>query len=220
MRSVDTSGWRCLSRIWRSFWVVSWSSTKHGSPGTHQRPGYIRNSALYLWISCEDREDCPIVQKGYGHRKFLEFIKYTSTTCRTAKWSRVYTMPNYWSDSTPNCRKTFSNWQRTYPPAHTSVVVVASAKHVELRTTCPSSEFSRLEKSKTYFADLQEAHFSDGLKKSDHHWAKCSELKGDSLWNESEFFHIFWFSFVGYFVFIGPTLYRQLYAHMEAPKYV
>ena len=30
-----------------------------------------------------------------------------------------------------------------------------------------------------YFADLQKTCFSDGLKKLDHRWVKCIELKGN-----------------------------------------
>ena len=30
-----------------------------------------------------------------------------------------------------------------------------------------------------YFADLEKTYFSDGLKKLEHCWVKCIELKGD-----------------------------------------
>ncbi|EFN89072.1 Histone-lysine N-methyltransferase SETMAR, partial [Harpegnathos saltator] len=30
-----------------------------------------------------------------------------------------------------------------------------------------------------YFADLEKTYFSDGLKKLEHRWVKCIELKGD-----------------------------------------
>ena len=30
-----------------------------------------------------------------------------------------------------------------------------------------------------YFADLEKTYFSDGLKKFEHIWVKCIELKGD-----------------------------------------
>ena len=33
--------------------------------------------------------------------------------------------------------------------------------------------------TEAYFADLQKTYFSDGLKKLEHHWVKCIELKGD-----------------------------------------
>ena len=33
--------------------------------------------------------------------------------------------------------------------------------------------------TKAYFADLQKTCFSDGLKKLQHRWVKCIELKGD-----------------------------------------
>jgi len=30
-----------------------------------------------------------------------------------------------------------------------------------------------------YFTDLEKTYFSDGLKKLEHRWAECIELKGD-----------------------------------------
>jgi len=33
--------------------------------------------------------------------------------------------------------------------------------------------------TEAYFADLQKTCFSDGLKKLEHRWVKCIELKGD-----------------------------------------
>ena len=33
--------------------------------------------------------------------------------------------------------------------------------------------------TEAYFADLQKTYFSDGLKKLEHRWVKCIELKGD-----------------------------------------
>ena len=33
--------------------------------------------------------------------------------------------------------------------------------------------------TEAYFADLQKTFFSDGLKKLEHRWVKCIELKGD-----------------------------------------
>ena len=91
-------------------------------------------------------------------------------------------------------------------PAHTSVV--ATAKLVELGyellphspyspdlAPCDFFLFPNLKKSlagqkfesneeviaatETYFADLQKMNFSDGLKKLEHRWVKCIELKGD-----------------------------------------
>lgn len=42
------SVWRCLSAMRKSFCVMFWPSTKHGSIGTHQRPRNSRNRGL-LW---------------------------------------------------------------------------------------------------------------------------------------------------------------------------
>jgi len=33
--------------------------------------------------------------------------------------------------------------------------------------------------TEAYFADLEKTYFSDGLKKLEHRWVKCIELKGD-----------------------------------------
>ena len=33
--------------------------------------------------------------------------------------------------------------------------------------------------TETYFANLEKTYFSDGLKKLEHRWVKCIELKGD-----------------------------------------
>ncbi|EFN76504.1 Histone-lysine N-methyltransferase SETMAR, partial [Harpegnathos saltator] len=33
--------------------------------------------------------------------------------------------------------------------------------------------------TESYFADLEKTYFSDGLKKLEHRWVKCIELKGD-----------------------------------------
>ena len=33
--------------------------------------------------------------------------------------------------------------------------------------------------TEAYFADLQKTYFSGGLKKLEHRWVKCIELKGD-----------------------------------------
>jgi len=33
--------------------------------------------------------------------------------------------------------------------------------------------------TEAYFADLEKMYFSDGLKKYEHRWVKCIELKGD-----------------------------------------
>ena len=33
--------------------------------------------------------------------------------------------------------------------------------------------------TEAYFADLEKTYFSDGLKKLEHCWVKCIELKGD-----------------------------------------
>ena len=33
--------------------------------------------------------------------------------------------------------------------------------------------------TEAYFSDLQNTYFSDGLKKLEHRWVKCIELKGD-----------------------------------------
>ncbi|EFN78485.1 Histone-lysine N-methyltransferase SETMAR, partial [Harpegnathos saltator] len=33
--------------------------------------------------------------------------------------------------------------------------------------------------TETYFADLEKTYFSGGLKKLEHRWVKCIELKGD-----------------------------------------
>lgn len=46
VRLLQSSVWRYLSVIRRSFCVVSWPSTKHGSTGTHQKPRYSWN-----WVS-------------------------------------------------------------------------------------------------------------------------------------------------------------------------
>ena len=91
-------------------------------------------------------------------------------------------------------------------PTHTSAVV--TAKLVELGyellphppyspdlAPCDFFLFPNLKKSlagqkfesneeviaatEAYFADLQKTRFSDGLKKLEHHWVKCIELKGD-----------------------------------------
>ena len=91
-------------------------------------------------------------------------------------------------------------------PAHTSAV--ATAKLIELGyellphppyspdlAPCEFFLFPNLKKSlagqkfesneeviaamEAYFADLQETYFSDGLKKLEHRWVKCIELKGD-----------------------------------------
>jgi len=35
--------------------------------------------------------------------------------------------------------------------------------------------------TEAYFADLEKTYFSDGLKKLEHRWVKCIELKGDSV---------------------------------------
>ena len=122
-------------------------------------------------------------------------------------------MPNYWADSTPNCRINGPIWRRKKvlfhhddAPAHTSAV--ATAKLVELCyellphlpyspdfAPCDFFLFPNLKKSlagqkfesneeviaatEAYFADLQKTYFSDGLKKLEHRWAKCIELKGD-----------------------------------------
>lgn len=91
-------------------------------------------------------------------------------------------------------------------PAHTSAV--ATAKLVELHyellphppyspdlAPCDFFLFPNLKKSlagqkfesneeviaatEAYFADLEKTYFSDGLKKLEHRWVKCIELKGD-----------------------------------------
>jgi len=91
-------------------------------------------------------------------------------------------------------------------PAHTSVL--AKAKLVELGyellphpqysldlAPCDFFLFPNLKKShaghkfasngevvaatEVYFADLEKTYFSDGLKKLEHRWVKCIELKGD-----------------------------------------
>ena len=93
-------------------------------------------------------------------------------------------------------------------PAHTSAV--ATAKLVELGyeplprppyspdlASCDLFLFSNLKKSlsgekfesneeiiaaaEAYFADLQKTCFSDGLKKLEHRWVKCIEIKGDCV---------------------------------------
>jgi len=33
--------------------------------------------------------------------------------------------------------------------------------------------------TEAYFADLEKTYFSDGLKKFEHRWVKCIELKGE-----------------------------------------
>jgi len=35
--------------------------------------------------------------------------------------------------------------------------------------------------TETYFEDLKKTYFSDGLKKLEHRWVKCIELKGDYI---------------------------------------
>jgi len=77
-------------------------------------------------------------------------------------------------------------------PAHTSSL--AKAKLVEL-APCDFFLFPNLKKSlvgqkfasneevvaatEAYFAYLEKKYFSDGLKKLEHRWVKCIELKGD-----------------------------------------
>ena len=51
--------------------------------------------------------------------------------------------------------------------------------------------------TEAYFADLQKTCFSNGLKKLEHHWVKCIELKGAMLRNKSPLLQNFHFSFVG-----------------------
>jgi len=97
-RPLRSSVWRCLSAIRRSFCVVSWPSTKHWFTGTDQSPRNSRNSGLHpanlLW------------------RRRRLFWDSQGVICRRAKRSQGCTMPNYWADSPPNCRKYGPIWRR------------------------------------------------------------------------------------------------------------
>jgi len=109
-------------------------------------------------------------------------------------------------------------------PAHTSVL--AKAKLVELGykllphslyspdlAPCDFFLFPNLKKSlagqkfvsneevvaaiEAYFADLEKTYFSDGLKKLEHRWVKCIELKGDYVEKKITTFPKFSFFFGG-----------------------
>lgn len=71
VRTLQMTVWRCLSAIRRSFCVVSWSQTKHGSIARDQRTVEIVD---FRWQTCsKESEDCTIGRKGDGHG-FLAFL--------------------------------------------------------------------------------------------------------------------------------------------------
>lgn len=43
------------------------------------------------------------------------------------------------------------------------------------------SKFEVITATEAYFAELEKTYFSDGLKKLDHRWVKCIELKEDYI---------------------------------------
>ena len=118
-------------------------------------------------------------------------------------------MPNYWAElqkKRPHLAKRKVLFHHDNAPAHTSAL--ATAILVELGyellphppyspdlAPCDFFLFPNLKKSlagqkfqsneeviaatEAYFADLEKTYFSEGLKKLEHRWVKCIELKGD-----------------------------------------
>ena len=60
--------------------------------------------------------------------------------------------------------------------------------------------------TEAYFADIQKTYFSDGLKKLEHRWVKCIEIKGEYVEKEIATFPTFSFFFCR-LIFIGPPSY-------------
>ena len=118
----------------------------------------------------------------------------TLTTWRRTKRSQGSTMPNYWADSTPNCKKqtapfgeensALPPWQRTsshlrhrqgklhykllpYPPYLTlcDFFLFPNLKKSLARQKFESSE-EVIAATEIYFADLEKTYFSSWLKKS------------------------------------------------------
>ena len=129
VRPLQNSVWRCLSATRRSFCVVSRPST-----GTHHRPRNNRNCGLHLANVLRRRR-----RLSYWPESLRpQFSGIHKVWSASTTWSRG-SMPNYWSNLTPNCwKKTrFSEEKIALPPwqggralAHTSSV--ATAKLVEL----------------------------------------------------------------------------------------
>jgi len=65
-----------------------------------------------------------------------------------------------------------------------------------------------------YFADLEKTYFSDGLKKLEHRWVKCIELKGDCVFQNVRF------SFGGLSLAkLKPVSKKKVATHPIKPKF-
>jgi Transposase. len=111
VRPLQSSVWCCLSTIRRSFYVVSWL--------VPQRPRNSRNSGLHPANVLRRRQR--LMATVFWDSQGVIYINYLE------KSKTVKTMPNYWADSTPNCRKTAQfgkdksallPWQRTGSHLH------------------------------------------------------------------------------------------------------
>jgi len=192
VRPLQSSVWHCLSAIRRSFCVVSWPSTKHGSTGTHQRPRNRPNSGLQPANLLRRRRRLSHRPERWWPPFFgIHKVWSTSTTWRRAKRSQGCTMPNYWADSPLNSRKYDTIWWRkkcssimtthrlTLPPSPRP-----NWNRIGLRIATPCTIFfrfvpvrllfvSKLEKvsrwtekwvaaKEAYFADIEKTNFQTG----------------------------------------------------------
>jgi len=68
-----------------------------------------------------------------------------------------------------------------------------------LKKSLAGQKFASIEEvvaaPEAYFADFEKTYFSDGLKKLEHRWVKCIELKERMLRNKSPLFQNFRFPF-------------------------
>jgi len=149
-RQLQNSVWHCLSTIRRSFCVVSWPSTKHGSTGTHQRPRNSRNSGLYLANVLRKRRILSYrLERWWPSFSGIHKVWSTSTTWRRAKQSQGSTMPNYWADLTLNCRKNYHIWRRKKSSSTMTTHQLTPRRHhghigrIRLWTAAPSTLFIR-----------------------------------------------------------------------------
>ena len=70
-----------------------------------------------------------------------------------------------------------------HPPYSPDLALCDFCLFPNLRKSLTRQKFESSEEVITamgaYFTDLEKTYFSDGLKKLEHRWVKCIELKGD-----------------------------------------